>query len=235
MSNKSKEASNWMSLSDLMTGLMLVFMLLAVAFMQHKENRTEKFADYQKKQSALLRDLKTEFKYSKDVIVDGDLSIRIKPTKVLFESGDYHISEPFEEILDDFIPRYLSVIMKKEYRDFIREVRIEGHTDDDYMHKNPCNQYDHTYFRNLALSQQRALIVLQYIFKSDEFTYRSNVDKEFARYWFTANGLSYGRMLDDEGDLVFKSKQRPNNGLSRRVEFRIVTNSSELIQQFNFR
>ena len=173
-----------MSLSDLMTGLMLVFMLLAVAFMRHKEQRTEKFAEYQKKQSALLVDLNSAFRNSDDIIVDGDLSIRIKPSKVLFESGDYRISSEFENILDDFVPKYLSVIMKEEYRDFISEVRIEGHTDNVFMHKNPCNHYDDTYFRNLALSQQRALIVLEYLLNSKEYSRRPTKEKKLAQFWF---------------------------------------------------
>ena len=221
-----------MSLSDLMTGLMLVFMLLAVAFMRHKEQRTEKFAEYQKKQSALLVDLNSAFRNSDDIIVDGDLSIRIKPSKVLFESGDYRISSEFENILDDFVPKYLSVIMKEEYRDFISEVRIEGHTDNVFMHKNPCNHYDDTYFRNLALSQQRALIVLEYLLNSKEYSRRTTKEKKLAQFWFTANGLSYGRMLDEKGELIYNTNRKASRDLSRRVEFRIVTNSSELIQQF---
>ena len=43
MNNSSREASNWMSLSDMMTGLMIVFLFIAIAFMKQQNNQTKKF------------------------------------------------------------------------------------------------------------------------------------------------------------------------------------------------
>ena len=47
----------------------------------------------------------------------------------------------------------------------------------------------------------------------------------------TANGLSYGRMLDDQKKLTEISKNIPNNNISRRVEFKIVTKTEEAVEK----
>ena len=51
-------------------------------------------------------------------------------------------------------------------------------------------------------------------------------------YWFTANGLSYGKSLDQDGEYTFISKKPIDKELSRRVEFRIVTDGDEILENF---
>ena len=51
------------------------------------------------------------------------------------------------------------------------------------------------------------------------------------QYWITANGLSFGRTVDASDNLSIFSKQQIDNDKSRRVEFRIVTTSDEIIKQ----
>ena len=50
-------------------------------------------------------------------------------------------------------------------------------------------------------------------------------------YLLTANGLAYGRTVDDNGNLTINSNQPINNQKSRRVEFRIITTSDKLIDK----
>lgn len=47
----------------------------------------------------------------------------------------------------------------------------------------------------------------------------------------TANGLSYGKTLDDDKALTFYSAKPINPSLSRRVEFRIITNSGDILNK----
>jgi chromosome segregation ATPase len=56
-------------------------------------------------------------------------------------------------------------------------------------------------------------------------------EKERLQYWLTANGLSYGRTLDKNGNLTHKNKLPPDNIKCRRVEFKIVTTTDELINK----
>ena len=51
-------------------------------------------------------------------------------------------------------------------------------------------------------------------------------------YWFTSNGLSYGKSLDNEGNYTIHSGEPINLQKSRRVEFRIITSGDEILENF---
>ena len=51
-------------------------------------------------------------------------------------------------------------------------------------------------------------------------------------YLFTANGLSYGKAVDDNDEYVYISKKSINRAKSRRVEFRVITTGEEAIDEF---
>ncbi len=59
----------------------------------------------------------------------------------------------------------------------------------------------------------------------------SNSTEQKLQFWLTANGLSYGRTLDDNKQLTTISGNQANNDFSRRVEFRIITTSETLVEQ----
>ena len=50
-------------------------------------------------------------------------------------------------------------------------------------------------------------------------------------FLLTANGLSYGRTVDANGELTIISNKPIDKQKSRRVEFRIITTSDKLIDK----
>ena len=131
----TNDESQWICLSDLMTGLMMIFMLIAVAFMMRVEAETAKIKKvaviYDQVRQDLYTQLDNEFK--KDLPVWGaeitkDLSVRFKEPSVLFDTSKDTLKPAFQTILRDFFPRYVRIITSPEYKDMIEEVRIEGHT-----------------------------------------------------------------------------------------------------------
>ncbi|MBK7113719.1 MAG: hypothetical protein IPH60_14895 [Flavobacteriales bacterium] len=46
-----------------------------------------------------------------------------------------------------------------------------------------------------------------------------------------ANGLSYGRTVDADGELTLQSGKAEDFSRSKRVEFRIVTKTEEVLQE----
>jgi outer membrane protein OmpA-like peptidoglycan-associated protein len=235
MNNGSREASNWMSLSDMMTGLMIVFLFIAIAFMKQQVNQTQKFKEYALLQNELYDDLQGALKVIEEVELKPDLSIVISESDFTFKSGASTLENEFKLMLDEFYKAYLKVLLKEKYRPFIKEVRIEGHTDSERYKggesKNP-------FISNVELSQDRARHVLEYLWDTPDFKDVNQKDKKTLEYWFTANGLSYGRMVDKRGRLVYRigeahSKLVPDNTASRRVEFRIITNAANLIDEYN--
>ena len=57
-------------------------------------------------------------------------------------------------------------------------------------------------------------------------------EKKLLDYWFTANGLSYGKALDSHGRYAALSGDSIDKNNSRRVEFRIVTTGEEVLEDF---
>ncbi len=221
----------WMSVSDLMTGLMVIFLFVAVAYMIQVQDNQSVLTEYVETKRKLHDRLVNEFKGDTAkwrMVVGKDLSMKFKEPEVLFEQGSGELEPKFKEILDEFIPRYLNILLKDTLRSKIQEIRIEGHTDTLRMVKYGKDSY----LSNVLLSQERAYNVLKYIREMESFQRYTPEERKLLNYWFTANGLSYGKALDADGNYATLTQKEIVNELSRRVEFRIVTNGDSILENF---
>jgi flagellar motor protein MotB len=187
--------------------------------------RDKMFEDFRETKIDLLKELQTEFKddFRKDkwnAVLDKDLSIKFVNENVLFDYDKSDLKPEFQSILTDFFPRYLNILIKPKYKDKIAEVRIEGHTD-----------IEGGYIYNMKLSQDRTRNVMQFLLGLDYYNSLSSLDQNKLRFWLTANGLSFGRTLDADGNLTEYSNKTPDNIKCRRAEFRIVTTSEKLVEE----
>ena len=233
MSAKPKDNS-WISFSDIMTGLMVIFMFIAIAYIlevQKKQaERDELFEEFKATKEELYQELDSVFRddFAKwQVELDKDLSIKFTNPEVLFASGKTEIRSYFQEILSSFLPKYFDILLQDKYRDKISEIRIEGHTD-----TVPAPNYDRDpYIGNIILSQLRSAQVLKYFREMDYYKNLTSEEEQNLQFWLTANGLSFGRTLDENKELTLISGKPANNNFSRRVEFRIVTTSDKLVDK----
>ncbi|MCI0467256.1 MAG: OmpA family protein [Beijerinckiaceae bacterium] len=218
---------HWIPLSDLMTGLMMVFMLVAIVFMIQVEalmHRAERQAQqmkqvavlYDETRQRLYADLENEFRSDLPrwkASLDRDLAIRFEEPDVLFDMGKAELKPQFKRILDDFFPRYLRII--QNYKDSIDEIRIEGHTSKIW---NSATNNDDAYFKNMELSQSRTRSALQYVLLLGSVA----PQRSWLTARLTANGLSSSR-------LRFNLDGSENLQASQRVEFRLRTNAEARI------
>lgn len=241
--------SNWMSFTDMMTGLMVIFMLIAVSYIATVDKKSQEldkkaqdrdsiFKEFKATEDDLYANLEEEFKddFKKwQAVLDKDLSIKFTNPKVLFKSGSSDIKPYFKNILDDFIPKYFNVLEK--YFKHIQEIRIEGHTDKTRIsptlkRKRKGVFTDDEYINNMILSQERSVAILKYSIQLDCYKRLPKDVKAHFRFLITANGLSYGKTLNRDGQYTFYSKnKRIDKQKSRRVEFRILTNHKKVIEQ----
>jgi len=213
----------WISISDLMSGLMLIFLAIAVFFMvqiEQEKDDIEKIAKlYEEVLAGLYEELQSEFsgdlEYWNAEIDTITLAIRFREPEVLFKPGRAELRDEFRDILTDFFPRYVRVLMGDSYRDRIREVRIEGHTSSDWKGLEELEAYE----ENMRLSQERTLSVLSFVVRLPGL---ENAWDSWLRPRLTANGLSSSRLVRVSG--VEDREQ------SRRVEFRVRTDAEEQIQ-----
>lgn len=221
----------WMSVSDLMTGLMVIFLFVSIAYIMRVQKSTSILTDYVDTKTELHDKLVTQFANDTtrwQMTIGKDLSMKFNDPTTLFRSGSAEITPQFQAVLDDFIPKYLDILLKDSLRRNINEIRIEGHTDNVPF---PAFGSD-PYIANIRLSQDRARNVLKYIRTIPAFNEYSQDDQDLLNYWFTANGLSYGKALDSTGRYVYDSKLPIDRAKSRRVEFRIITTGDEILENF---
>lgn len=233
--NRKKKADDpWISFSDLMTGLMVIFLFIAISYIvevnKKQKERDDLFTEFKETKESLYHELDSIFRDDfKDwkVELDKDLSIKFTNPDVLFESGRTDIRPYFAEILDSFLPRYFAVLTQDKYVDKISEIRIEGHTD-----TQAAPRFDQdAYVGNVILSQLRSAQVLKYFRSMEYYRSLSREHEHRLQFWLTANGLSYGRTLDNDKRLTASTGQPVNNEYSRRVEFKIVTTSETLVEK----
>lgn len=218
-----EDSDHWMSVSDLMSGLMIVFLFISIALMRTAFIERDKIKQvavaYQEQQVAIFTALQAEFledlpKWNAE-IDPATLSFKFKSPDILFVTGSAELRPVFREVLNDFFPRYLSVL--SEFRDSISEVRIEGHTSSKWNKSTPP---DEAYFRNMALSQERTRSVLFYV----QMLNAIKADKDWVRKNLAAVGFSSSRLILDERGFE-------DADASRRVTFRVMTNAEIQIRR----
>ncbi|PCJ67365.1 MAG: hypothetical protein COA58_03325 [Bacteroidetes bacterium] len=231
--SKKGDSNHWISFSDVMTGLMVIFMFIAISYMleaqKKQDERDEIFKEFKQTKEDLYNELNDEFKNDFQewkVVLDKDLSIKFINPDVLFKAGQSTIPYKFSNLLDDFLPRYFNILLKDTFRDKIAEIRIEGHTD-----MTPTNSWEIPYIGNLKLSQMRSASVMNQFISSPFYSSLLAKDRSWLQFNLTANGMSYGKTLDADKGFTYDTKNPVNKTFSRRVEFRIVTTSDKVVEK----
>lgn len=221
----------WMSVSDLMTGLMIIFLFIAIAYMSRVQQNQSVLTDYVETKQKLHDKLVKEFEGDTlkwQMAIGTDLSMKFNNPTVLFAQGSWDLTPQFKDILNEFLPRYFGILLKDSLRSNIQEIRLEGHTDN-----VPFPSLDpDPYIANVILSQLRSLSVLKYFRNMPAYQSYTTNEQRLLEYWFTSNGLSYGKSLDNEGNYTIHSGKPINLQKSRRVEFKIITSGDEILENF---
>src|SRR5438132_1331506 len=219
--HRAPKQTHWIPLADLMTGLMMVFLLIAITYMVKVEAASRHIREiavlYERMKVELYNDLKKEFENDLPrwgAEFDRDSTIRFKEPDVLFPIGRSDLRNNFKIILDDFFPRYVYILDSDKYSDAVEEIRIEGHTSSIWSNL-PSDQ---AYFQNMKLSQDRTRSSLQWVLALPAV----RDDLPWLRGRITANGLSSSKAI-----------KRPDGSeaydRSQRVEFRVRTDAESRI------
>lgn len=216
--SRREDSEHWIGVSDLMSGLMMVFMFIAVAYMVYVHIERERIKEIavsnQQAQveiyNALMKEFAQDLPAWRAEIDKENLEFRFGSPEILFEPGKSILRPKFKEILNDFFPRYVRVL--SEFKPDIQEIRIEGHTSSDWGGAVG----DDAYFMNMALAQDRTRATLEHVQGHPSL---SAEQRQWTRRTFAAIGYSSSRNIlnDESGE---EDKER-----SRRVNFRVLTNA----------
>ena len=208
-----KRFNVWEPISDLMTGLMMIFLFIGLAFLLQLEMQKEDALDVKRQ---IYLDLSNEFKEAEmrnwgAEIDPKTMAITFKEPEVLFDVDSSNLKPRFQEILSDFFPRYIAILRQPKYEGKISEIRIEGYAS---LEVGEDPNLDAVYFYNMKLSQDRARNVLQYIFGIGAL----QAQKHWLQQTIITNGYSYG-------------KTRGDHNYDRRVEFRVMTTAEQELKK----
>jgi len=224
-SSSNRQEDQWISVSDLMTGLMIIFLFISISYfrnIQIDRDDIRKIAyTWKETQDLVYESLKNELgddlKNWNATLKRETLSVSF-PEAVAFRKSESSVRPEFQLILNKFFPKFLKVL--SNHKDKIIEIRIEGHTSSEW---NKYTTELDAYFKNMELSQNRTRKVLKHVLGQPGLYNKHKWSKNL----ITANGLSSSKAIKYiKNNKVYEDRKR-----SRRVEFRVVTESKELIQE----
>ncbi|MBO5739416.1 OmpA family protein [bacterium] len=202
----------WITMTDLMTGLVLVFvvMFFYTYMTSHLELMKQKLA----KETATKQLQESLVAQNIDATVDLATGIVKISDLELFELGSDELSDDGKKYLDKFAPAYFNSLFTNEYLNKnIKKIIIEGHTDSQTF--AGIYNDDEQYMKNMELSLNRAYNVANYITNTSYD--KTNADR--LRKMIIVQGASYSSPVINNGKEDFAK--------SRRVELKIVTNNTQ--------
>lgn len=211
--NREDGAGYWSTFGDLMSGVLIVFMLLFIYTLYNYQTTMSKnekiIEELNSTRVEIINKLKAEFE-KEDIEIEIDSktgAIRLS-AGVLYDFGKSELKDDGKQFLERFIPKYLKVLLDdEEIKKHVSQIIIEGHTDS-----------NSSYIYNLKLSQERAFSVVEFIL-SDNFAYGNKEDLE---KYLTANGRSFSELIKEDDGTVNEEK-------SRRVEIKFRLNEEETL------
>jgi flagellar motor protein MotB len=202
------------SFTDLMTSLVVIFILLFLAFVHEQVGKQETVKDH------LLTELQKRLKDANlekgNIRKEGDSVVIIVPEGLMnFETGHSELKPGGKKFLEDYFPPIAELLVAEFYGD-IDSLIVEGYTD---KQRIPGMTEEQGEARNLQLSQERSMKVVEEALHDLEGPSQTG-EREFFLDRLSASG---------RGEQEAKHRVGPdNNPELRRVIFRIRVRSTAL-------
>lgn len=162
----------------------------------------------------IIGELQSKFNNS-SMKVDPQTGSIAFSSDVLFSYGSAKLTESSKDSLKTVIPTYLDVLLQDQFKDYLAEIIIEGHTDT-----------SGTYNMNLELSSKRANAVADFCL--DEKNGLTKEQIALLRSVLTVNGRSYSSPIYSDAN-----KKEIDMAASRRVEIKFRLKEDEMIDKIS--
>lgn len=148
------------SLTDLMTSLMVIFILLLLVFVHRTAGKDAAVTDVLLKR--LRHDMTPQGFNEKSIRPDPrdrNAILVIVPDRLMnFETGKSTLRPEGEHFLRSYVPRLAAILCTNQFRPNIESVVVEGHTD---THPYAGRTAEESQSLNLKLSQDRSMEVVK--------------------------------------------------------------------------
>jgi flagellar motor protein MotB len=211
MRSREKQDHLSSSFTDLMSSLVVIFILLFLAFVHEQVGRQESVKD--KLLAELQQVLKDARLDRQNIKKDGDSVVVIVPEGMTFNTGQSNLSVNGQLFLHHYIP-LISHVLVTHFPNDVDSLVVEGYTD---RQRKPGVTEAQGEEANLILSQQRSMAVVEAALEDLQAT-----DLIRERSFFLDRLSATGR--GEQG----ANQERENDPDSRRVIFRIRVRSTAL-------
>ncbi len=205
----------WVTMSDMLLGLMMVFMtLFAFAMTGFTQTKVQQQQIQSEVAQKLIKNLKAQNINAEVDKVTGQVKIS---NLELFDVNSYTLSSNGQKYLSKFIPIYVNTIFSSDkLSDKVSNILIQGHTDSQ-MFKGVASK-DEQFIKNMDLSTKRANSVVQYVFKTG---YNKKYDDKLTKL-LVVEGKSFTEPVLVNG--------KEDYDKSRRVELKLMVREATGIQ-----
>lgn len=136
---------------------------------------------------------------------------------VLFRYNSASLTADSRETLKNIIPMYLDVLLQDQFRDYIAEIIIEGHTDTDGGYRS-----------NMELSYERANAVADFCLNRRNGLGETEIEQ--LQKILTVNGKSWSNPIYKK-DASGNATEEVDMPASRRVEIKFRLKEDEMIEK----
>ena len=200
-SRDEAEKPFWISFADLMTALMVLFLVvMGVALLAVTKNVTEREKKqelHRKNIEKIMERFEEAARRHPGIKVDKSRHVIDFGQRAQFAFGNWRLNSEQEEVLRKFVPEILTLANDDLGKSILKRIVVEGYTDK-----------TGTYLANLNLSLLRSQKVLCTMFATSGPSLLNEEQKEQVRGLFFVGGYSFNASKDSDDE-------------SRRVEMRL--------------
>lgn len=118
------------SISDLMAGLLSIFILALTYFMLNLNQVTQQYTGNTEKRNQILQNVQTKMnEQGVKVTIDVKQGVLRIPESILFAQGDADVKIEGQQAVSVLSQVLYEVLREEDYRNSVETIFIEGHTD----------------------------------------------------------------------------------------------------------
>ena len=228
----------WMSFSDMMSGMLIIFILVCIALMyklSEMEDKVNSNIDElrmsYKIRSDILKEIKTKLEKAEGeevgihvIITDNDSVLRIPDGSLSFETGEYKIREKNIDNAKKIGRVLFEAISHDDRRKHLDTIFIEGHTDEQPFIN--VNENDTEFLGgNWGLSTNRAIWLWKFWISQPEYGEKlKELKNDEGKYLFSVSGYS------DTRPVIKGAKKEEQHNVNRRIDIRFTTKQPTILK-----
>lgn len=219
----------WISFSDMMSGMLIIFILVCIALLYQLTNMKDNYAANMEELSKsigvrydIIHEIQRELaqKNIEVYISDNDTVLRIPEGVLHFDTNRHEIKNEHKQTAEEIGRALYEAIAKDDRWEHLETVFVEGHTDSRQARDNPRYNWD--------LSAMRAISLWQYWLENTDFGpgLRNFRNKDGKRL-FSVSGYADSRPI--EGSMP-QNMGDDDLRRQRRIDIRFTTRQPTFLE-----